>query len=117
MITPATSKYVSASSEAKRTTVDQPQAASVPIEISVSIVARPWRACMSVTRWKGRPPTRTTGVASAKANHSQPEKWSAGIIATSASGSVSAAEKASRRTSGPWSCTCAWSCSPGSEAP
>ena len=37
------------------TTVDQRQAASVPSEISVSIVAAPWRAFISAARWKPIP--------------------------------------------------------------
>ena len=52
MITAATSKYVSASSPPTRTTADHDQAASVPIEISVSIVAARWRALCSAARWK-----------------------------------------------------------------
>ena len=44
MITAPTSKYVSASRPATSTTADQPSAASVPSEISVSIVAAPCRA-------------------------------------------------------------------------
>ena len=84
MITAPASKYVSASSAASRTTVDQPQAASVPTETSVSIVAAPWRALTKAARWKGQPAQRTTGVARAKATHSQPANWSGSTIATRA---------------------------------
>ena len=38
-----------------RTTVDQSQAATVPSEISVSIVAAKWRAFFSAARWKPMP--------------------------------------------------------------
>jgi len=41
VITPATSKYVSPSKEPTSTTVDHVQAASVPMEMSVSIAAAP----------------------------------------------------------------------------
>ncbi len=81
VITPAASKYVSASRPPISTTVDQVQAESVPSEISVSMFAAPWRALASAARWKPRPLQKTTGVASANASHSQPENWSAGIIA------------------------------------
>ena len=48
---------------------DRPaQAASVPIEMSVSIVAAPWRAFRSAARWNGQPAQETTGVASASAS-------------------------------------------------
>lgn len=39
----------------KRTTTDHAQAARVPIEISVSIVATPWRRFCQAARWKGQP--------------------------------------------------------------
>ncbi len=38
-----------------RTTADQSHAASVPTEISVSIVAAAWRALVSAARWKPPP--------------------------------------------------------------
>ena len=44
MTTAATSKYTSASSTTRSAATDQSQAASVPIEMSVSIVAVPCRA-------------------------------------------------------------------------
>ena len=56
----------------ERTTVDQSSAASVPIEISVSIVAAKWRAFSAAARWNGHPAHSTTGADSANASHSQP---------------------------------------------
>ena len=73
---------MSASSTTTSATTDQPQAASVPIEISVSIVAAPWRAFSSAARWKPKPAQKTTGVARASASHSQPANWSGGTIAS-----------------------------------
>ena len=81
---------------ATRTTVDHVQAASVPIEISVSIVAARCRAFRSAARWNPTPAQNTTGVASASATHSQPSNWSGGTIASAASGAVSSAATASR---------------------
>ena len=64
------------------TTTDHVQAASVPIEISVSIVAAPCRAFRSAARWNSSPLQNTTGVASASATHSQPVNCSGGTIAS-----------------------------------
>ena len=97
VMTAPTSKYVSASMPARRTTVDQPQAASVPIEMSVSIVTAAWRALRAAARWNGQPAQSTTGVARASATHSQPSNWSGGTIASSVSGAVSATATTSRR--------------------
>ncbi len=74
-----------------RTTVDHVQAASVPTEISVSIVAAPWRAFRSVARWNPAPAQKTTGVARTSASHSQPSNWSGGTIVIAMSGAVSSA--------------------------
>ena len=76
MITAATSKYTSAPSTRRSAATDQPHAASVPIETSVSIVAAPCRAFTSAARWKSKPAQKTTGVASANASHSQPSNCS-----------------------------------------
>ena len=46
---------------------DHSQAASVPSEISVSIVAAPWRRFAQAARWNGQAPQSTTGVASVAA--------------------------------------------------
>ena len=78
-------------------TTDQPQAASVPIEISVSIVAARWRAFSSAARWNGRPAQRTTGVASANDSHSQPENWSGGSMSATSGAERSAATIESHR--------------------
>jgi hypothetical protein len=99
VMTPATSKYVWPSSTAARATSDQPQAASVPIEMSVSIVAVPCRAFTGAARWKRRPETKTTGVARASATHSQPPNCSGGIIAIAVSGPVRTAARRSARRS------------------
>ena len=53
VITAATSKYVCSSSPARSTTADQESAAIVPIEISVSMVAAPWRRFSSGRSVKG----------------------------------------------------------------
>ena len=50
---------------------DQPQAASVPTEISVSMLAAPWRRFCQAARWKGQPAHSTTGVASCSESHCQ----------------------------------------------
>ena len=46
---------------------DQPKAASTPSEISVSIVAAPWRRLVQAARWNGQAPQMTTGAARASA--------------------------------------------------
>ena len=111
MITAATSKYVCASMPPTSTTTDHVQAASVPTEISVSIVAAPWRAFRSVARWNPRPHQNTTGVASTSATHSQPSNWSGGTIATTTRGAVRSTATASlvrtaRTASGPAAAAC-----------
>ena len=68
---------------------DHSQAASVPSEISVSIVAVPWRRFAQAARWNGQPPQTTTGVASWSASHCQLSNCSAGIIESSSTGSAS----------------------------
>ena len=72
MVTAPTSKYMCSPGKATTTVADHAQAASVPIEISVSIVAAPCRRLSAAARWKGQPAQSTTGVASASASHSQP---------------------------------------------
>ena len=113
VITPATSKYVSAPSAKRSAAVDQVHAERVPRETSVSMVTARWRRFLTAARWNGQPATKTTGVASAKASHSHPSNWSGGTIATSASGTVNAAARASRvRTVS----RCSSSLSPAGEA-
>ena len=84
-------------SRKKRATSDQPRAASVPSEISVSIVAAPWRRFCQAALWKGQPPQSTTGVASCSASHCQFSNCSGSIIESSRTGSESAAAKIRRR--------------------
>ena len=50
---------------------DQPQAASVPTEISVSMVAAPWRRFCQAALWNGQRGPQTTGVASCSESHCQ----------------------------------------------
>ena len=89
-----------ARAEPTSATTDQPQAASVPSETSVSMVAAPWRRFAHAARWNGHPAHRTTGVARASATHCQPSNWRAGIIDSSTTGTVSAADTRNRRRSG-----------------
>ena len=84
-------------SRKKRATTDQPRAASVPIEISVSIVAAPWRRFSQAAWWNGQPAQSTTGVASCSASHCQFSNCSGSIIEISRTGSERAAAKISRR--------------------
>ena len=60
----ASSSRWSPASRKKSATTDQPQAESVPSEISVSIVAAAWRRFFQAAAWNGQPAQRTTGVAS-----------------------------------------------------
>ena len=101
MITAPTSKYMSASIPATSTTVDHVHAASVPTEISVSIVAAPWRAFTNAARWNVQPAQNTTGVESASATHSQPSNCSGGTIVSSTSGTLSAIATTRRSFSAP----------------
>jgi hypothetical protein len=72
----------------------------VPSEIRVSIVAVAWRRFAHAARWNGHAPQTTTGVASWSASHCQFSNCSGGIIESTRTGSVSAAEMTSRRRSG-----------------
>lgn len=76
---------------------DQPNAASVPTETSVSMVAAPCRAFVRAARWKGSPPHTTTGAARVSASHCQSSNCRAGIIDSSTTGSASRAETVNRR--------------------
>ena len=75
---------------------DHPNAASVPIEISVSIVAVPWRRLAHAARWNGKAPHTTTGAASVSDSHCQLSNCRAGIIASSSTGTASTVETISR---------------------
>jgi hypothetical protein len=69
---------------------DQPNAASVPTEMRVSIVAAPWRRLSSAARWNGQAPQITTGAVMAEASHCQLRNCSAGIIDMASTGTVNA---------------------------
>ncbi len=68
---------------------DQRNAALVPTEIRVSIVAAPWRRLVHAARWNGQAPHTTTGAASARLAHCQYVNWSAGTIAIAMTGTES----------------------------
>ena len=106
VITADTSKYIAASSPPSNTTVDHVQAASVPTDTSVSIVAAPCRAFSSAARWNCAPDQNTTGVASASETHSQPVNCSGGIIAISTSGAARTSAAAKRAGGASCSCAC-----------
>jgi len=59
---------------------DQPNAAAVPTDTSVSIVEEPCRRFVQAALWKGRPPQTTTGAASVSDSHCQLSNWRDGII-------------------------------------
>ncbi len=84
----------------RTTYADQPNAASTPIETSVSIVVAPWRRFTHVARWKGQAPHPTTGVDRAREAHSHPENCQAGTIASSTTGTASTALTSRRHSSG-----------------
>src|ERR687894_2702658 len=68
---------------------DQANAASTPIESSVSIVAAPWRRLAHAARWNGQAPHTITGPASARGTHCQEVNCSAGTIAIAITGTES----------------------------
>ena len=70
---------------------DQPQAARVPRETSVSMVAARWRSPARAARWNPQPAQSTTGVARTAASQAQPGYCSAGNMARARTGPVSAA--------------------------
>ena len=78
---------------------DHRYAAATPTEMSVSMVAAPWRALTIAARWNGHAPHSTTGEASASEAHCQSRNCSAGIIASTTTGIASASETSSRRRS------------------
>ena len=97
VITAATSKYMSASSRTRRATTDHAQAASVPIEMSVSIVAARWRAFRTAARWKPKPAQRTTGRREREGEPTpSPRTGAAGSSRARVSGAVSATATSSR---------------------
>jgi hypothetical protein len=50
---------------------DQPEAASTPMLISVSMVAAAWRRFAHAARWNGQAPQVTTGAARVRLSHCQ----------------------------------------------
>jgi hypothetical protein len=89
--------------------MDQPKAAIVPIEMSVSMVAVPCRRLAHAAWWNGQAPHTTTGAASVSDSHCQLVNWRAGIIAMAITGTVSTSEINSR-------CRSAAAGSPASES-
>ncbi len=79
---------------------DQPNAASTPSEISVSIVAVACLRFAHAARWNGSAPQTTTGAASVSDSHCHDSNCSAGIIAIANTGTVSASETSRRWRSG-----------------
>ncbi len=75
---------------------DQPNAASVPTETRVSMVAAPCRRLVQAARWKGSAPQTTTGAARVSESHCQWSNCRGGTIASSTTGRASTAETVSR---------------------
>ncbi len=75
---------------------DQTNAASVPIEMSVSMVAARWRALVQAARWKGSAPQTTTGPDRVSTSHCQLVNCSAGIIDSSRTGADRTADTTNR---------------------
>ena len=78
---------------------DQPNAASTPTLISVSIVAAPCRRFAHAAAWNGHAPHTTTGAARIRDSHCQLSNCNGATIASSSTGAVSTAETSSRRRS------------------
>src|SRR5699024_7174214 len=93
---------------------DQPNAARVPMEMRVSMVAAPWRRFVQVARWNGQAPQTTTGAARVRESHCQQVNCSGGIMASRIAGMDSAALISVRRPNA-WS-SAALACSMGSSA-
>src|SRR3954447_1995051 len=79
---------------------DHSQAASVPTEMSVSIVAAPCLRFAHAAWWKGHAAHSTTGVTRVSESHWKLSNWRAGIIAISRAGSESRAATIRRRRRG-----------------
>ncbi len=75
---------------------DQPNAASVPTETRVSMVAAPCRALVNAALWNGSPPQTTTGAARVSASHCQLSNCRAGTIESSTTGRARRAETVNR---------------------
>src|SRR3954453_21556973 len=70
---------------------DHSQADSVPMLISVSIVAAPCLRFAHAALWNGHAAHRTTGVTAVSDSHCQLSNWSDGIIESRNAGSATAA--------------------------
>ena len=79
---------------------DHSQAASVPTEISVSIVAAPCVRFAHAAWWNGHAAHSPTGVTRFSDSHWKLSNWSAGIIASSRAGTESSAARSRRCRSG-----------------
>ncbi len=71
---------------------DHPNAASTPTEMSVSMVAAPWRRFSHAALWKGQAPHVATGAASVSASHCQLLNCSAENMAIATTGTVNTSE-------------------------
>src|SRR5262249_54723194 len=69
---------------------DQRNAAEVPSEISVSMVAAPCRALVQAARWKGQAAYVTTGAARVRDSHCQYSNCRAGAIDIAITGTARA---------------------------
>jgi hypothetical protein len=58
------------------------------MEISVSMVAAPWRRFVHAARWNGQPPYTRTGVARIADSHCQYRTCSGGTIAMATTGTA-----------------------------
>ena len=74
---------------------DQPQAAMMPSDTSVSIEAVPCWALLSAVRWNGQTHHRATGAVQAASSHCQPPNRSDGTSDSISDRSVSGMKKAS----------------------
>src|SRR5690349_15390872 len=75
---------------------DHRNAAEVPVEMSVSMVAAPWRRFVHAALWNGQAAQTITGAARARDAHCQYMNCRAGIIAIAITGTVSTTEPISR---------------------
>ena len=89
-------KPISPAAPKPRAYADQPAAARVPIEISVSIVALPCSRLSRAARWNGQAHQPTTGIVSAKEIHCHQGNCSAGTIAMMITGRLRIAEMRKR---------------------
>ena len=76
--------------------IDHRYAAPTPTEISVSIVAAPWRRLAHAARWKGSAPQTTTGEARVSESHCQLSNCSAGTMDISRTGRARTPQTTSR---------------------